>query len=71
MQSLLWAGMFLLVTIVGLTLGCVGFIGMPISEIVQAGVIAMAILVAVSGLALVIASPPATPNHPVARTPAW
>lgn len=71
MPNLLWAGSFLLVTIIGLTLGCVGFIGLPISEIVQAGVIALAILVAVWGVVLVIVSPPAAPKHFVGRTAAW
>jgi hypothetical protein len=60
-----------LVTIVGSTLGCVGFIGLPISEIVQAGVIAMAILVAVSGFAMWSLSTPSATTHHVANRAAW
>ena len=71
MQGLVWAVSFLLVTIIGLTLGCAGFIGMPISVPVQAAVVAMAVLVVASGVAILTTLPPAAPKASGGRSAAW
>lgn len=62
MQILVWAGMFLLLAVVGSTVGIVGMIGLPIAAGVQVGVFAMAALVVGSGIALLRVSTPATPT---------
>ena len=62
MQILVWAGMFLLLAVVGSTVGVAGMIGMPIATEVQTGVFVMAALVAGSGIALLILSRRATPS---------
>jgi hypothetical protein len=48
--SLVWASLFLLFTIVGSVVGCVGMLGLPIAAELKAALIAVAFLLLVSGI---------------------
>jgi hypothetical protein len=70
MESVVWAGMFLLLTIIGAPIGFAGMLGMPISADVQACIIGMGFLVAASGIGLLLFAPaPVLEPIPLPVTP--
>lgn len=57
MGIIVWTGMFLVLSVVGSAVAAAGIIGMPIDAGVEGLVIAMAVLVAGTGIALLIVTP--------------
>ena len=50
MASLVWASLFLLFTVVGSVVACVGMLGLPIAVELTAALIAIAFLLLISGI---------------------
>jgi hypothetical protein len=57
MQVLVWSGLFLLLSVSGSAVELGDLIGMPIAFNIHAGVLALAALVVVSGIALIVFAP--------------
>jgi hypothetical protein len=57
MQVLVWSSLFLLLSVGGSAVELVGLIGMPIAPDIHAGVLALTVLVVVSGIALLALAP--------------
>ncbi len=62
MGSILWAGLFLVFTVVGAAVGCAVMIGMPIAAELTSGLVAMAALLGASGTMLFFIAPSAAPD---------
>jgi hypothetical protein len=58
MRVLVWAGMLLLLSVVGSVTGLAGMIGMPIGADLLAALLALGAIVGVMGVALVVVPEP-------------
>ena len=67
MQIIVWAGLFLLLSVVGSTITLAGMVGMPIASGVQAGLMATAVLVVGSGIVLSAAARRTTQQRMASR----
>lgn len=56
MRSLVWAGAFLLLVLLGFVVGCAGMVGMPISVEIQVGLYGAGLLLAGFGWLLLATS---------------
>jgi len=65
MPSLVWASSFLLLAIIGSTVGCFDLIGMPVAVELKTGLFALVALLLGSGVLLLAVSPPAKPDDRV------
>lgn len=65
MEFLVWAGMFLLLAVVGSMVTLFGIVGVPIGSDLQAALLVLTALVGVTGMAVFVAAPNLTPRQNV------
>ena len=70
MKILIWAGLFLLLTVAGSTTALAAMRGMPIAATVQGGLLAMTALIAGWGIVLLATAPVTLPRLALANAQA-